>query len=238
MRLYITKNVFLKLNDEQLLQIFEHLTLIDIAKVMLVSKQWQNICTHTNLWKTLFLRSFGLENVPVLVEVKIEQEDKSEKVEQKSQTWLEAFKERFGQYARPANKKRILNGEKVPTVAAETEIYSTIMAIGFDREAALSYDSLQQVEEESMDIPKEEELSEKFVKDFLAPGGFETGLGDSFGIADVDMVDQADLQDTIAMLTSMGYTEKQAKVALKKNGYSLELAAEWLVTHPDYNFDL
>jgi len=36
----------------------------------------------------------------------------------------------------------------------------------------------------------------------------------------------------------MEYTEKQDKVALKKNGYSLELGAEWLVTHPDYNFDL
>jgi len=240
MRLYITKNVFLKLDDGLILKILENLNLIDIVKMMLVCKQLQNICILPKLWKTLFVRSFGIETAPPrLIEV---QKPEGENVNQNTeQGWYDAFKERVGQYVRPANKKRILNGQSVPTVAAEKEIYETIMAMGFEKEAALGFDSLQQAAEgilsgsDSMEIPKEEELNEKFVKDFLSPRNFE---GETFGMGDVDMVDQTDFQDTISMLTSMGYTEKQAKVALKKNGYNLELAAEWLVTHPDYNFDL
>jgi len=39
--------------------------------------------------------------------------------------------------------------------------------------------------------------------------------------------------DAVAMIVSMGFTEDQAKKALKKNSNNLEAAAEWIFTHLD-----
>ena len=39
--------------------------------------------------------------------------------------------------------------------------------------------------------------------------------------------------ESIMMLTSLGFTEKQAKKALKNTGGSAERAADWLFSHPD-----
>ncbi|KAJ6260632.1 Ubiquitin carboxyl-terminal hydrolase [Drechslerella dactyloides] len=99
-----------------------------------------------------------------------------------------------------------LEGMGFPTARCEKALYHTGNA---DAEAAMNW-LFQHMEDADIDAPLE------------LPGA----SGSASGGAAAD-------PESVVMLTSMGFTEAQAKKALRETGGNVERAVEWVFSHPD-----